>query len=223
MSNTEESESLNNPLQTQIALYNEEPGTLTREEALSYWKASAWLRIPCRMWQAGARVKMTDEIARNVRKQELTYEDKRVIAQLLCHKADARSWTLMENLDFIKLSVDYGKPRESEPSLLVNNIAVTPEILTGLGQVVAKWYVQSVDVDDREDEFLSLDEALIRAATRACERYIRESAAADDETAHGAKKGRAVLTDALRQLKDSCRIAKKGQRTKRDRAESGAN
>ena len=36
--------------------------------------------------------------------------------------------------------------------------------------LVAKWYVQSVDVDDREDEFLSLDEALIRAATRACER-----------------------------------------------------
>ena len=68
MSNTEESESL-------IALYNEEPETLTQEEALSYWKASAWLRIPCRMWQAGGRVKMTDQIARNVRThRELTRE-----------------------------------------------------------------------------------------------------------------------------------------------------
>jgi hypothetical protein len=38
MRNTEESGSLINPLQTQIALYNEEPETLTREEALSYWK-----------------------------------------------------------------------------------------------------------------------------------------------------------------------------------------
>ena len=146
---------------------------MTEEAALSHWKACAWLRIPCRIWRVFGPgwVKMTDEIARTTfSKQELTYEDKRVIAQLLCHKADARSWTLMENLDFIKLSVDYGKPHESEPSLLVNNIAVTPEILTGLGQLVAKWYVQSVDVDDREDEFLSLDEALIRAATRECER-----------------------------------------------------
>jgi hypothetical protein len=110
MSNTEESESLNNPLQTQIALalYNEEPETLTRQEALSYWKASAWLRIPCRMWQAGDR-------------QDRAYE--------------------------------------SEPSP-----PVTPGIFTALGQVAARWQVQSADVDDRLDEFLSLDEALIRAA-----------------------------------------------------------
>ncbi len=61
----------------QIALYNEEPETMTRERALSYWRASAWLRIPCRMWQAGDRVKMTDEIAHNVRTQELSDEDKK--------------------------------------------------------------------------------------------------------------------------------------------------
>jgi hypothetical protein len=174
MSNPEQSESLSNPLQTQIALYNEEPETLPREEALSYWKACAWLRIPCRIWQSGKRTEMTDAIARNVRTQELTYEDRRVIAQLLCHNADARSWTILEGFDFIKVSVDYGKPNESEPSLLVDNIAVTPEIFTALGQVAARWQVQSVDVDDRLDELLSMDEALISAATRAFERRIRQ-------------------------------------------------
>jgi hypothetical protein len=180
MSNPEQSESLSN----QIALYNEEPETLTREEALSYWKACAWLRIPCRMWQAGARVKMTDKIARNVRTEELTNKDKRIIAQLLCHKADARSWTIFEDFDFIRVSVDYGKPNESEPSLLVDNIAVTPEIFTALGQVAARWQVQSVDVDDRLDELLSMDEALISAATRAFERRIREKKLCELETRH---------------------------------------
>jgi hypothetical protein len=184
MSNPEQSESLSNPLQTQIAMYNEELETLTREEALSYWKACAWLRIPCRMWQAGARVKMTDKIARNVRTEELTDKDKRIIAQLLCHKADARSWTILEDFDFIKVSVDYGKPNESEPSLLVDKIAVTPDIFTALGQVAARWQVQSVDVDDRLDEFLSLDEALIRAATRAFERRIRERNLCELKTRH---------------------------------------
>jgi len=170
--NTERSESH----QTQIALYNEQPGTMTREEAISHWKACAWLRIPCRMWQSGDRmIKMTDKIARNVRTQELTDEDKRVIAQLLCHKAAARSWTLLEDFDFIKVSVEYGKANESEPSLMVDNIAVTPEVVTALGRVAAKWHVQSSDVDDRLDEFPSLDEALIRAATRAFERRIRAS------------------------------------------------
>ena len=72
------------------------------------------------------------------------------------------------------MSVDYGKQNESEPSLLVDNIAITPEIFTALGQVAARWQVQSVDVDDRIDECLSLDEALISAATRAFERRIRE-------------------------------------------------
>src|SRR5271170_2198304 len=93
LSETEGSES------PQIALYNEEPGTMTPEEALSHWKACAWLRIPCRMWQSGTRMKMTDKIARSVRTQELTSEDRRAIAQLLCHNADARSWTLLEGFD----------------------------------------------------------------------------------------------------------------------------
>jgi hypothetical protein len=124
---------------------------------------------------AGGRAgQMTDKIARNVRTEELTNKDKRIIAQLLCHKADARSWTIFEDFDFIRVSVDYGKPNESEPSLLVDNIAVTPEIFTALGQVAARWQVQSVDVDDRLDELLSMDEALISAATRAFERRIRE-------------------------------------------------
>jgi hypothetical protein len=172
MSNPEQSESLSNSLQT----YNEEPETLTREEALSYWKACAWLRIPCRMWQAGARVKMTDKIARNVRTQELTSEDRRVIGQLLCHNADARSWTLLDGFAFINVS---GKPHEAEPSLMVDAIAVTPEVVTAFGRVAARWHVQSVDIDDRQDECLSLDEALIRATTRAIERKIRERARAN--------------------------------------------
>lgn len=59
--------------------------------------------------------------------------------------------------------------------VMVDNIAVTPEVVTALGRVAAKWHVQSSDVDDRLDEFPSLDEALIRAATRAFERRIRAS------------------------------------------------
>jgi hypothetical protein len=147
---TEDSES------PQIAMYNEEPGTMTPEEAVAHWKACAWLRIPCRMWSSGTRVKMTDKIARSVRTEELTSDDRRVIAQLLCHNADVRSWTLLDGFDFIKVSVDYGKPHESEPSLLVDNIAVTPEVVTGFGRVAPRWYVQSVDIDDRQDECPSL-------------------------------------------------------------------
>ena len=63
--NTEPAESR----ETQIALYNEEPGTITREEAVSHWKACACRRIPCRIWQSGKRIKMTDAMARRFAQQ----------------------------------------------------------------------------------------------------------------------------------------------------------
>jgi len=56
----------------------------------------------------------------------------------------------------------------------VDKIAITPEVVLALeGTASLKWHVQSKDVDDRQ-EFLSLDESLIRAGARTCERKIWE-------------------------------------------------
>ena len=54
---------------------------------------------------------------------------------------------------------------------MVDNIAVTPEVVTALGRVAAKWHVQSSDVDNRLDEFPSLE----RGANSGSDKSVRKT------------------------------------------------
>ena len=96
------------------------------------------------------------------------------MARLQCHRAQAQAWKLLTGLDLLKVSVDYGAFGESGPALLINKLSVAPEIVTAIRSNATKWQVQSIDVDDRIDEFLSLEDAITCAATRAIERHIPE-------------------------------------------------
>ena len=162
-----------------IDLYGDnEVEYFTPQESTHYWRAAAWLGLPARMWRCGdpGCICMTDEARWEIRKQEISEADAFAIRDLLVTKAAVRADELFEGHDWLKIKVVEGISGNSWPSLEFDGtVALTPDVVTKkFGRGFHRWYVQSVDIDDAEDVFPNLDEALIRAAARALERKLRD-------------------------------------------------
>ena len=164
---------------TMIDFYGDnEPEWFTQKDARSYWKASAWLGLPATMWRTRdpGLIRMTEECRTTLRKLEITDRDAFAMRDLLTTKADVRADNLFEGHDWLTIKYDKAVFGETNPGLIFGGtVALTPDVNTKkFGRGFVTWCVQSIDVDDREDTFPNLDDALIRAATRAFEKQLHD-------------------------------------------------
>lgn len=162
-----------------IDLYGDnEVEYFTPQESTHWWRAAAWIGLPSKMWRSGdpGWIHMTDEIRWEIRKQEISEADAFAIRDLLLTKAAARADDLFEGHGWLKIKMVVAVDGRSWPSLEFDGtVALTPDVVTKkIGRGFTRWYVQSVDIDDAEDVFPNLDDALIRAASRALERRLRD-------------------------------------------------
>lgn len=156
---------------------DDEPEYFTPAEATSYWKACAWLGLSkATMWNSRdpGLIHMTDQCMSLLRKQEIGKHDLFAIRDLLTTKAAVRADSLFEGHDWLKIKREEGIQEELNPGLVFQEmVSVTPDVRTekfARGCVI--WEVQSIDMDDLVDRLPNLDDALIRAATRALKRQL---------------------------------------------------
>lgn len=157
-----------------IQLFDDEPVLATRQEMLDQQQACAIANVPFRSWAIGDPGWITMDAERRIffLKKPWSENAKREACKLLSHQAQGRAWTILEGWP-LKTVVEYAP----QPSMNIETVGVTPIIMEGFGRrAMIRWSVQSVDIDDQDEEFSNLDKAIIRASVRALEAKLTTAA-----------------------------------------------